>query len=275
MDGGVFRLGRNTEWIDTHAHLADEALSARLEEVLPRAMAARVTRILCVGVDAEASASAVALASRESGEQTPAVWASVGIHPNYAHQEKPGHWESIVELTASARVCALGETGLDRYWDDCPFEVQRTNFARHWELSRSTGLPVIIHSRDCDSEMLEALRNEYKHGELRGVMHSFSSNLEVALECVAMGLYISFSGMLTYKKNDTLRDVAAKIPDDRLLVETDCPYLSPEPKRASRPNEPSLMVHTGAVLAQVRGWTVAEAAERTTANALRLFSKMR
>jgi TatD DNase family protein len=90
-----------------------------------------------------------------------------------------------------------------------------------------------------------------------------------------MGLYISFSGMLTYKKNDTLRDVAAKIPDDRLLVETDCPYLSPEPKRASRPNEPSLMVHTGAVLAQVRGWTVAEAAERTTANALRLFSKMR
>ena len=273
-------MDRNTGWIDTHAHLADEAFSERLEEVLSRAMVARVTRILCVGVDAGASASAVSLASRIGGEKMPAVWASVGIHPNYAHQERPGDWESIVALTTNShvggsRVCALGETGLDRYWDDCPFEVQKKNFTRHWELSRSTGLPVIIHSRDGDAEMLDALRNEYKHGELRGVMHSFSSTLEVALECVAMGLYISFSGMLTYKKNDVLRDVAAKIPEDRLLVETDCPYLSPEPKRATRPNEPSLMVHTGEVLGKVRGWTIAETAERTTANALRLFSKMR
>ncbi|MFN7738052.1 MAG: TatD family hydrolase [Pirellula sp.] len=271
----MIRLVRSTEWIDTHAHLADEALSARLEEVLPRAMAARVTRILCVGVDAEASASAVSLATREVGEQTPAVWASVGIHPNYAHQEKPGDWESIVELTTNARVCALGETGLDRYWDDCPFEVQKANFARHWELSRRTGLPVIIHSRDCDAEMLEALRQEYSHGPLRGVMHSFSSTLGVAMECVEMGLYISFSGMLTYKKNEALRDVAAKVPEERLLVETDCPYLSPEPKRSSRPNEPSLMVHTGEILAQVRGWANHEAAEKTTVNALRLFQKMR
>jgi len=273
-------LERETGWIDTHAHLADEAFSDRLEDVLLRAMAEGVTRILCVGVDTVASASSVLFANQYDGVRVPSVWASVGIHPNYAHQEKPGDWESIVAWTnhshdGGSRVCALGETGLDRYWDDCPFEVQEKNFARHWELSRSTGLPVIIHSRDCDTEMLEALRKEYKNGELRGVMHSFSSTLEVALECVAMGLYISFSGMLTYKKNEVLREVAAKIPEDRLLVETDCPYLSPEPKRSTRPNEPSLMVHTGEVLGKVRGWTVAETAERTTANALRLFSKMR
>jgi TatD DNase family protein len=134
---------------------------------------------------------------------------------------------------------------------------------------------VIIHSRDCDDEMLMALRDEYRRGPLRGVMHSFCGSAEMARECVAMGLYISFSGMLTYKKNDLLRSSAAGIPLDRLLVETDAPYLSPEPMRATRPNVPALVVHTGDVLAKVHQLSTTRMAEITTQNALRLFSRMR
>ena len=274
-----------TSWTDTHAHLADKGLRHNVESVLTNALGAGVHRLICVGVDAEASAEAVRLArisqsaSTNSGSGpdnlTVGIWASVGIHPNHAQQECEGDWESILKLSSEPEVCAVGETGLDRYWDDCPFDVQQRNFDRHWQLSRETGLPVIIHSRDCDPEMLEALRTQYRQGALHGVMHSFCSDLRVAEECLGMGLYISFSGMLTYKKNDSLREVAAQIPLDRLLVETDAPYLSPEPKRSHRPNEPSLVVHTGAVLADLFGLTPEKMSEVTTKNALRIFSKMR
>lgn len=269
-------------WTDTHAHLADDALGHRTDEILSLCKTAGVNRVVCVGVDAASSAHAVRIATdsaskREDGpvHDAVAVWASAGMHPNYVHLEQAGDWDSIVSLSAHPNVCALGETGLDRYWDDCPFPLQQQSFARHWALSRETGLPVIIHSRDCDEEMLIALREESRHGPLRGVMHSFCGSAEMARECVAMGLYISFSGMLTYKKNELLRSIAAGIPLDRLLVETDAPYLSPEPVRAHRPNLPSLVLHTGHVLAQCFHLSDARMAEITTENALRLFSRMR
>lgn len=284
MDSQSFMQARSS-WTDTHVHLADKGLRHNVESVLTNALGARVHRLICVGVDAEASTEAVRLSrmsqsasansSSGSDDLRVVIWASVGIHPNHAQQEREGDWESILKLSSEPEVCAVGETGLDRYWDDCPFCVQQRNFDRHWELSRATGLPVIIHSRDCDAEMLEALRTQYRQGPLRGVMHSFCSDLRVAEECISMGLYISFSGMLTYKKNDALREVAARLPLDRLLVETDAPYLSPEPKRSVRPNEPSLVVHTGAVLADLFGLTPEKMSEVTTKNALRLFSKMR
>lgn len=267
-------MRQHAYWTDTHAHLADDALVDRIDQVLERAYAARVLRILCVAVDAKASAAAVGIAHAPRTANSPSVWASVGVHPNYAQLEQPGDWESILSLTADTRVCALGETGLDRYWDDCPFDVQKRNFAKHWEASRDTGLPVIIHSRNCDADMLEALQAESQRGPLNGIMHSFCSDSAVAQTCIDWGLHISFSGMLTYKKNDALRQVAATVPIDRVLIETDAPYLSPEPKRNVRPNEPALVVHTGEVLAKAYGVTPERMAAITTENALRLLTRM-
>jgi TatD DNase family protein len=227
-----------------------------------------------VAVDAESSEQAVQLANAPHAPDASSVWASVGIHPNYAHQEQVEDWSKILSLTGATRVCALGETGLDRYWDDCPFDLQRENFARHWRASRETQLPVIVHSRDCDREMLEALRGEFAHGPLRGVMHSFAGSAELAHASIAMGLHISFSGILTYKKSHALRALAKELPLEQILLETDCPYLSPDPVRSVRPNEPALIVHTAKLLAEIRGMPISELAHATTENSLRLFSKM-
>ena len=253
-------------WIDTHAHLADKSLANQLDGVLTRAQQASVTKVICVAVDAETCAKAIAIA-----ESKDAVWASVGIHPNYAHQESPTDWDRIVEMTDHPRVCALGETGLDRHWDDCPFDIQQANFERHWQLSRETNLPLIIHMRDCEAEMLEVLGRQAKNVPLRGVMHSFSGTTETAQKCLEFGLFVSFAGMLTYKKSEELRKTAKTIPLGRILVETDCPYLTPEPNRSRRPNEPSFVVHTAKCLAETIGISVKELAEITTDNAKRLF----
>ena len=253
-------------WIDTHAHLADKSLANQLDDVLARAKQAGVSRVICVAVDAKTCIEAIAIAESRDG-----VWASVGLHPNYAHQSAPDDWSKIVEMTNHPRVCALGETGLDRHWDDCPFEIQQSNFASHWQLSCETKLPLIIHMRDCEPEMLEALGQQARKGPLRGVMHSFSGTTETAQQCLEFGLFISFAGMLTYKKSEELRKTAKTIPLDRLLVETDCPYLTPEPNRSKRPNEPAFVVHTAKCLAETVGITAKELAEITTENAKRLF----
>jgi TatD DNase family protein len=266
-----------TGWTDTHAHLADTDLFSHLQSVLAQAAVHGVHRVICVAVDAE-SLDAIDNIYRQIATEDsniPSVWSSAGIHPNYAHQEKPGDWEKIVSKTSHPRLCALGETGLDKYWDDCPMEVQLANFQKHWKLSRETGLPVIVHSRECDQEMLDFLDREFRHGPLLGVMHSFCSSYEVACRCIDMGLYISFSGMLTYKKNDALRDVARRLPLERLLVETDAPYLSPEPKRSARPNVPAYVAYTGKILAQLHGKSESQMAQATTENALNLFQRMR
>ena len=255
--------------IDTHAHLADKSLANQLDDVLDRAKKAGVSQMICVGVDAATCAEAVAIAESNS-----CVWASVGIHPNYAHQALASDWDTIVEYTKNPRVCALGETGLDRHWDDCPFEIQQANFERHWQLSRETDLPLIIHMRDCETEMLAALRKQASIGDLRGVMHSFAGSTEAARECLEYGMYISFAGMLTYKKSEELRKTAKTIPLDRILVETDCPYLTPEPNRSRRPNEPAFVVHTAKCLAESIGISMKELVELTTANAKRLFWRL-
>lgn len=257
-------------WIDTHAHLADKSLANQLDDVIDRANKAGVSQMICVAVDAETCAEAIAIAESKKG-----VWASVGIHPNYAHQAAANDWNTIVSYTQHARVCALGETGLDRHWDDCPFELQQENFACHWQLSRETQLPLIIHMRDCEKEMLAALRKQALDGDLRGVMHSFTGSPETARECLEFGLYVSFAGMLTYKKSDELRKTAKTIPLDRILVETDCPYLTPEPNRSRRPNEPAFVVHTAKCLAETIGISVRELADITTENAKRLFWRLR
>jgi TatD DNase family protein len=251
---------------DTHAHLTDEAFDADRDAVIERARAAGVGQILAVGISAETSEAAARLAAEHEG-----IVASVGIHPNEAAAGGPRDWDRVIALIGQPGVVALGETGLDRHWDTTPWEVQRDYFDRHLRLSAEAGLPLVIHMRDCADEMLATLRTAASRDPLHGVMHSFTADRDMAQGCLALGLHISFAGMVTFKKSNELRDVAAAIPDDRILVETDSPYLSPDPLRGKR-NEPAHVVHTAARLAAVRGVSLEAFAAQTTANARRLFS---
>ncbi len=256
-------------FIDTHAHLCDSAFRETLPSVLNRARQAGVRQIINVATTAQSSREAVEIA-----ESTPGVFASVGIHPNYAHEAAEADWAKVCDLANNAQVVALGETGLDKYWDDCPWPVQVENFWRHINFSAETRLPLIIHARDCWDDIIAILRAAASQQELRGVMHSFTGSTEQAETLLSFGLHISFAGMLTYKKSLELRETASQIPYNRILVETDSPYLSPEPKRSHRPNESSLMIHTAAVLADCQKVDLGQIALWTTENARRLFPKI-
>jgi TatD DNase family protein len=252
--------------LDTHAHLDDEQLLADLPGVLARASAAGVQGIISIATTADSSLVCQRMAFENSG-----VFAAVGIQPNCCAQAAPGDWDRIVSLVDRAKVVALGETGLDGYWNYAPFDVQQQFFDQHLRLAQQRGLPVVVHMRDCGEPMLAMLQEARRRGTLTGVMHSFTGDAELMWACVELGMHISFAGMVTYKKSDALRNVAALVPDDRLLVETDAPYLSPEPRRGQRPNEPSLLIHTVECLAVVRGVTADQLARQTSENARRLF----
>lgn len=242
----------------------------QLDHVLERARQADVQHVLAMGTTADSSHACVTIASQHN-----MVHAAVGIQPNYVSQAAAGDWNTIVSLSSHPRVRAIGETGLDRYWDYAPWDQQLDYFVRHIELAHQQRLPFVVHLRDCETEMVHALSEAHsRFGRLRGVMHSFTGSAETAAQCLDLGLHISFAGMLTYKKSDSLRAVAATIPFDRLLIETDAPYLSPHPKRGQRPNEPALVVHTAACLAEVRGLAVEEIGRVTTQNALELFRRL-
>jgi TatD DNase family protein len=254
--------------IDTHAHLFDDRFRGDLPAVLDRASAAGVERVVCIGIDRASCAESVRLANAH-----PLVVAAVGIQPNHVAEAQPGDWEEVVRLAETEpRVVAIGETGLDRYWDRTPFAQQEEFFARHIALARRVGKPFVIHCREAEADVVTVLRAEFAaHGPVRAVMHSFSGDRGTALACLEMGLHVSFAGMLTYKTAHDLRDVAKEIPLDRLLVETDCPYLAPVPHRGKR-NEPGYVAHTAACLAEVKGVTPAELADHTTRTARALFA---
>jgi TatD DNase family protein len=254
------------EFFDTHAHLADDQLAPDAADVVAHAQAVGVTRILSVGTDLATSNSCVALARQFAG-----VFASAGIHPNHVHEAAAGDWQQVVELAADPAVIALGETGLDKHWDFAPFPLQQDYFDRHLRLSQQIQKPFIVHVRDCAEDVLLMLREARERGPIRGILHSFTGDEAMARECVAMGLFVSFAGMVTFKKSDDLRAVARSIPEDRLLIETDSPYLSPHPYRGQRPNQPARVVHTAECLAEARGVSLADLAAMTTANARRLF----
>jgi TatD DNase family protein len=257
------------ELFDTHAHLDQPEFNDDRAEVIARARAAGVNRMIAIGISADTSKICVDLAAEYDN-----IFAAVGMQPNYIAQSPPGDWDRIVELIDQPGVVAIGETGLDRYWDFTPFEMQQDYFDRHLRLSQDRGLPFIVHMRDCDEDILVMLREAHARGPLNGVMHSFTGSQAMAEECLAMGLYISFAGMVTYKKADELRAIAAAVPEDRILVETDSPYLSPEPVRKVKRNEPVHVIHTATRLAEVRGTTLEQFAAQTTANAKRLFKNV-
>jgi TatD DNase family protein len=253
--------------IDTHAHLFDERFAADLPAVLNRAAAAGVERIVCLGLDGPTNRETVRIANT-----FPLVVAAVGIQPNHAAEAGPADWDEVVRLAETEpRVAAVGETGLDRYWDRAPFALQEDYFARHIALARRLGKPFVIHCREAEADVVRMLRAEFEtHGPVRAVMHSFSGDAATARACLEMGLYVSFAGMVTYKNAQALRDVAKDVPLDRLFVETDSPYLAPVPHRGQR-NEPGYVVHTAACLAEVKGVSVGVIDEHTTRNARALF----
>ena len=252
--------------VDTHAHLDDQQLAAELPAVLDQARAAGVTRVVSVATSAASSVATVALAAAHPG-----VFPTAGIHPNHAAQAAAGDWDAVVGLAERPAVVGIGETGLDRHWHDSPFPMQEDYFVRHLHLSRRLRKPIIIHCREADADMLRVLRDDFdRHGTILGVMHSFCGDESMAAACRAMGLVISFAGMLTYKNAAALREVAAKQPLDRLLVETDSPYLAPVPVRGKR-NEPANVAHTAACLAGLHAVTMERLAEQTTRNACALF----
>lgn len=251
--------------VDSHAHLQDDRLRGDLPGVLARARASGVVQTVAIGIDATDSAEVVAIAA-----ERPEVFAAVGYQPNGLLDATEDDWRRIVDLAGAPRVVAIGETGLDRHWDRAPFPLQQEWFRRHLALARERDLPVVIHCREAESDVVAALR---EFGPpIRGVSHSFTGTRAQAEAFLELGLYISFAGMLTFgnKALDGLREAAAAVPLDRLLVETDSPYLSPEPRRG-RTNEPANVAWTALKLAELRGLSPAEIALAVTSNARELF----
>jgi TatD DNase family protein len=253
--------------IDTHAHLFDDRFADDLAEVVQRSLDVGVTGIVAVGIDAASNRASVAIAHR-----FPNVLAAVGIQPNHVAESVPGDWDEVVRLVETEpKVAAVGETGLDRYWDRAPFAMQEEFFARHLELARKHQKPVVIHCREAEADVSAMLRTQFdRHGPVKGVMHSYTGDATTAKACLEMGFHVSFAGMVTFKTAGDLRAVAKAIPADRILVETDCPYLAPQAVRGKR-NEPAYVVHTATVLAAERGESFEEFSRQTTANAKMLF----
>ncbi|MGH7279071.1 MAG: TatD family hydrolase [Candidatus Rokuibacteriota bacterium] len=245
---------------DTHAHLHFPDFAGDLDAVLARARAAGVTRMLTIGTDVASSQSAVALAARE-----PDVWAAVGIHPHDAAGADDAALAEIERLAAASRVVAVGEIGLDFFRKLSPRPAQEAALRRQLDLARRLRKPVLIHCREAHPETL-ALLAEERVTEVGGIMHCFSGDVAVARRCLDLGLAISLAGPVTYPNARALPEVARAVPDDRLVIETDCPYLPPQPYRGKR-NEPAYLTVTAARVAELRGEPVERTAERLTATA--------
>ncbi len=254
--------------VDSHCHLDDAAFDDDRPQVLERAKAAGVGLILTIGTgegppDLE---SAIRLASRLSN-----VFATVGVHPHDARKADAGAFDRLAALCSHQKVLAVGEIGLDFYYDNSPREIQREVFVRQMEVARQARKPIVIHTRDAWPETLDLLEQHWRPSGLGGIMHCFSGNYEHAKRSIDSGFMIAFGGMLTFKRSDELRRTAARLPLECLLVETDAPYLTPAPYRKIRRNEPCYVAETARQLAAVRGQDDEEVAMATTANFRRLF----
>jgi len=206
-------------------------------------------------------------------ERFPKVYCSVGTHPDHAHEELDVTSDQLVTRASAAKVVAIGEAGLDHFYDHSPRAAQEQGFRQHIAAARQTGLPLVIHSRDADADMARILEEETGRGPFPAVLHCFTGGRDLAMRAIALGLYVSFTGILTFKKSDELRAIAAELPSDRILIETDAPYLAPVPFRGKR-NEPSYVIETAKVLAQTRGGSLEEIGRQTTDNFFRLFTKV-
>ena len=254
--------------IDSHCHLDFSDFAAELDDVVARARAAGIGRMVTISTRVKRQPDLLALTERFAD-----VYCSVGTHPHYAHEEVDVTVADLVARTRLAKVVALGEAGLDYHYDNSPRDAQEQGFRTHIAAARETGLPLVIHSREADDDTGRILEEESGKGAFPAVLHCFTGGRGLALRAVALGHFISFTGILTFKNSDALRAIAVELPADRILVETDAPYLAPGKFRGKR-NEPSYVVETAKVLAEARGVSLEDIARQTTANFFRLFSKV-
>jgi TatD DNase family protein len=254
--------------IDSHCHLDYEGLSERLPEVLQAARAAGVSEILSISTRVSKFSNLLRIT-----EENQNIYCTVGTHPHHAHEELHVTADELVRLAQYPRVVGIGEAGLDYHYDFSSPEVQQQVFRTHIAAARKSGLPLVIHAREADDDIARILVEETKTGPFKLLLHCFTSGIALAETGLSLGGYVSFSGILTYKNAENLRTVAARIPMNRLLVETDAPYLAPVPYRG-RTNEPAFVMQTLQTLATVKGVSADEMAQQTTDNFYRLFSKV-
>ena len=259
-----------TQWtlVDSHCHLDFDDFSSDLDGIVARARVAGIGRMVSISTRVKQRAGLLAIVDR-----FPDVYCSIGTHPHHAHEELDLTTADLVELTRHPKTVALGEAGLDYHYDLSPREAQERGFRNHIAAARETGLPLVIHSREADADMAAILEEETGKGAFPAVLHCYTGGPDLAHRAIALGLFISFTGILTFKKSDELRAIAAELPADRILVETDAPYLAPGRHRGKR-NEPAYVVETAKVLAQTRNVAFEEIARQTTENFFRLFSKV-
>ncbi len=254
--------------VDSHCHLDFESFSAELEAVVGRARAAGVLTCVSIGTKLDKFEGVRAVAERFSD-----VWCSVGVHPHEAEDELLDGPQILIGHAKHRKTVGIGETGLDYYYEHSPREKQIVNFRHHIAAARETGLPLIVHTRDADDDTIRVLGEEMARAPFTGLLHCFTGTQRLANAALELGMYISVSGIATFKNSGALRDVLKSVPRDRLLVETDAPYLAPVPHRGKR-NEPAFVVHTAEMLAELTGSAPDEVARVTTENFFRLFTKV-
>jgi TatD DNase family protein len=254
--------------VDSHCHLDFPDFAADLDAIVERAAAAGVGRIVTISTRVRQFDKLLAIAERFSN-----VYCSVGTHPHNAHEELDVTVDDLVARSRHPKVVAIGEAGLDYHYDYSPRDAQEEGFRRHIAAARATGLPLVIHSRECDADMARILTEEMGQGAFPAILHCFTAGPELARAAIDLGLSISFTGIVTFKRSDDLRAIAASLPADRILVETDSPYLAPGKHRGKR-NEPAYVTEVAKTLAETRGVSPDVIAAQTTENFFRLFNKV-
>ena len=254
--------------VDSHCHLDFPDFSGDLDAIVARAAQAGIGRIVTISTRVRRLSELIAIA-----ERFPNVYCSVGTHPHHADEEDGIAPEELIELTGHPKVVALGEAGLDYFYDNGSPQAQARGIRAHIAAARATGLPLVVHTRDADEDCGRILQEETAKGPFRAVLHCYTGGRELAMKAIELGLSISFTGILTFKKSEALRALAAELPADRIMVETDAPYLAPGKFRGKR-NEPAYVVEVAKVLAEARGVSLEEISRQTTENFFRLFSKV-
>ncbi|NQV47857.1 MAG: TatD family hydrolase [Rhodospirillaceae bacterium] len=253
--------------VDSHCHLDFPDFEGDFDDVLKRARDAGIGHMLTICTHVTKFEQVRAIAEAHDN-----IFCTVGIHPHNAADEPEVTPEHLIRMADHGKVIGFGETGLDYFYDHSPRDVQQRQFRAHIGAARQAGLPLIIHTRDADDHMADILKDEHGKGAFTGLLHCFSSSRNLAKMALDLGLYISLSGIVTFKTADELRDIVGDVPLDRILVETDAPYLAPIPKRGKR-NEPAFTAHTAAKVAEIKGVSLEELAQATTDNFFRLFTK--
>jgi TatD DNase family protein len=254
--------------VDSHCHLDFPDFAAELDAIVERAGAAAVGHMVTISTRVRRHAQVLAIA-----ERFPNVSCSVGTHPHHAHEELDITAADLIERAAHPKVVAIGEAGLDYHYDNSPRAAQEQGFRTHIAAARATGLPLVIHAREADDDVARILEEETGQGAFKAVLHCFTGGPELARRALALGHFISFTGIVTFKNSAALREIARSVPAERFLVETDAPYLAPLPYRGKR-NEPAYVVEVAKVLAQVRGVSLEDIGRQTTENFFRLFAKV-